>query len=126
MSWDIFIFNSTQKIENVENIDDQYFVPINFTEILEKHFDNIKVDENHRRISGKNFSIEYFISAKTEGNLMFSLYGENALFELIRVSKIHNWQIFDTGNGEMIDLENPTKNGYENFEKYLKEIINKY
>lgn len=57
---------------------------------------------------------------------MFSLYGENALFELIRVSKIHNWQIFDTGNGEIIDLENPTNNGYENFEKYLKQIINRY
>lgn len=64
MSWDIFIFNSTQKIENIEKINEQCFVPINFTEILEKHFDNIKADDNHRRISGENFSIEYFISAK--------------------------------------------------------------
>ncbi len=125
MSWDIFIFNSTQKIENVENIDEECFVPIRFTEILEKHFANIKADDNHRRISGENFSIDYFFSAKTEANLMFSLYGENALFELIRISKIYNWQIFDTANGEMIDLENPSKNGYENFQTYLQQLINK-
>jgi hypothetical protein len=125
MSWDIFIFNSTQKIESVENIDDQCFVPINFTEILEKYFDNIKADDTHRRISGENFSIEYFISTEKEGNLMLSLFEEKALFELIQISKKYNWQIFDTGNGEMIDLENPSKNGYENFQSYLQQIINK-
>ena len=123
MSWDIFIFNSTQKIEYVENIDPEYFLPINFTEILEKHFDNVKADDNHRQIFSENYLIEYFVSAEPEGNLMLSLYGENALFELIRISKLYNWQIFDTGNGEMIDLDNPNKNGYQNFTDYLKTIL---
>jgi hypothetical protein len=33
-----------------------------------------------------------------------------------------NWQIFDTGNGCMIDLENPVNNGYSNFNNYLNQI----
>lgn len=123
MSWDIFIFNSTQKIESVENIEVECFIPIDFNEILVSYFENIEINDNSRRIISENYSIEYFISSKTEGNLMLSLYGENALFELIRISKIHNWQIFDTGNGEMIDLENPRKNGYENFQIYLQQVI---
>jgi hypothetical protein len=123
MSWEIVIFNSTQKIENVENIDPQYFLPVNFHEILEKHFCNIKADGNHRRVIAKNYSIEFFISTEPVSNLMLSLYGEHALFELVRISKIYNWQILDTGNGEMIDLENPSKNGYGNFETYLKQIL---
>lgn len=124
MSWDIFIFNSTQKIETVEKIDAESFVPINFNEILENHFDNIKATDNHRQFITENYSIEYFISSEKEGNLMVSLYGENALYELIRISKLYNWQIFDTGNGEMIDLENPSTNGYENFQTYLQQLIN--
>jgi hypothetical protein len=40
---------------------------------------------------------------------MLSLYGENGIYELIEVAKKHNWQIYDSGTGEMIDLENPEK-----------------
>ena len=35
-----------------------------------------------------------------------SLYGENGLFELIELAKKYGWKIFDTGLGEMIDLDN--------------------
>lgn len=40
---------------------------------------------------------------------MISLYGESGLFELIELAKMYGWQIFETGLGEMIDLDNPEK-----------------
>ncbi len=104
MSWDIIIFNSKQKITSIEEVDQGLFVPVDFNTILEGHFKNIRVDV---------------------GTMLFNLYGEKALFELIELSKIHNWQIFDTGNGEMIDLEHPENNGYNNFQNYLQQILNK-
>lgn len=54
---------------------------------------------------------------------MINLYGENGLFELIEIAKQYGWQIFDTGLGEMIDLENPSKNGYKNYRKYVDQIL---
>jgi len=43
---------------------------------------------------------------------------ENGLFELVELAKKENWQIYDTGLDDMINLENPEKNGYENFKHY--------
>ena len=123
MSWDIVIFSSKQKINSIEEINEALFVPMDFNKILETHFDNIIVDENHREIKGGDYSIDYFAHSEPVSNTMFSLYGQTALFELIRVAKIHGWQIFDTGNGEMLDLEHPEKNGYANFQSYLQQII---
>lgn len=54
---------------------------------------------------------------------MLSLYGENGLFELIKIAKVENWQIYDSGIDKMLNLEKPEENGYENFQKYLKQII---
>jgi hypothetical protein len=79
----------------------------------------------HRVIQGHDYSIHYFINETLGGIQLFNLYGENALFELIRVSKSYNWQIFNTGNGKMIDLEHPERNGYNNFQNYLQQILNK-
>lgn len=31
--------------------------------------------------------------------------------------------IFDTGNGHMLDLDHPEKNGYQDFQKYLLHIL---
>jgi hypothetical protein len=123
MSWDVAIFSSKQKITSVEEINEDLFVPIDFNSILERHFDNIIIDENHRKIKGTNYSIEYFAHSESVSNVMFSLYGEAALFELIRVAKIYGLQIFDTGNGEMLDLEHPEKNGYDNFRSYLQHVL---
>ena len=125
MSWDIVIFNSTQKITSIEEIDEAQLIAIDFDEILENYFLNIEKDDTHRSITGRDFSVDYFISNEPVSNKLFSLYGENGLFELIRISKSYNWQIFDLGMGEMIDLENPEKNGFENFQNYLKHILNK-
>ena len=123
MSWDVIIFSSKQKINSIEEIDDEMFVPIDFNAVLEKHFDNIKVDKNHREINGGNYSINYFVDTELVSNSLFNLYGDTSLFELIKVAKIYGWQIFDTGNGEMVDLEYPEKNGYENFQTYLKQVL---
>jgi len=123
MSWDVVIFSSKQKINSVEEIDEELFLPIDFNVILEKHFDNIIVDGNYREIRGDSFSINYFADAELVSNTLFNLYGETSLFELIRVAKIYDWQIFDSGSGEMIDLEHPEKNGYENFQSYLQQVM---
>ncbi|NKI30429.1 hypothetical protein [Croceivirga thetidis] len=125
MSWDIILFNSKQKIESVAELDKEQLVPIDFSSILEKSFDNIVKDENHREIKGKDFSIDFFTDDKLVSNKMLSLYGENGLFELIELAKKQDWQIFDTGLGSMIDLENPENNGYENHRKYVEQLMKK-
>lgn len=125
MSWDIVLFNSKETISSIEELNESRLVPIDFTEIFENSFDNIVKDNNHREIKGKDFSIEFFTDDEPVSNKMVSLYGENGLFELIELAKRYNWQIFDTGLGEMIDLENPENNGYENHRKYVEQIMNK-
>lgn len=125
MSWDIVIFNSTQQITSIEELDEEQLIAIDFDTILEDFFSNIKIDDTHRSIEGTDFSVDYFIDNEPVSNKLFNLYGEKALFELIRISKSNNWQIFDMGLGGMIDLENPEKNGYDNFQNYLKHILNK-
>jgi hypothetical protein len=123
MSWDIVIFNSKQKINAVEEVNEELLVPVDFSAILEKHFTNITASGNYRAIKGEDYAIDYFVDSESVSNKVFNLYGEAALFELIRVAKIYNWQIFDTGNGEMLNLEHPEKNGYGNFQSYLQQIL---
>ncbi|MBB6238460.1 hypothetical protein HDC90_003093 [Pedobacter sp. AK013] len=123
MSWDIVIFSSRQKISTIEEVDEELLVAIDFNIILEKHFINIIANKNHREIKGKGYIIDYFFDSEPVSNKLFRLYGEEALFELIRIAKIYDWQIFDTGNGEMLDLEHPEKNGYSNFQSYLKQVL---
>jgi hypothetical protein len=125
MSWDIVLFNSSKKIENLEEVDLAQLEPTDFCAVLESHFDEIVKDDDHREIKGKDFAINFFIDNELVSNKMLSLYGENGLFELVVLAKKHNWQIFDTGLGQMINLENPIINGYENFQNYLKYILKK-
>jgi hypothetical protein len=123
MSWDIVIFSSKQKISTIEEVDEELLVAIDFNIILEKHFTNITASENHREIKGEGYAINYFVDTEPVSNKVFSLYGEAALFELIRIAKIYDWQIFDTENGEMLDFEYPEKNGYSNFQSYLQHVL---
>lgn len=125
MSWDIVIFNSKQKINSIEEIDDNLFVPIDFNAILDKHFDNILKDDDHREIKGDDYSINYFTNSEPVSNMLLNLYGENSIFEVIGISKEYGWQIFDTGNGQMIDLDHPEKNGYRDFQNYLNQVLKK-
>jgi hypothetical protein len=122
MSWDIVLFNSTQEIRSVEEIDEALLVPINFCSVMENNFDQIEQDDNHRVIKGKDFSIEYFFDNMPVSNKTLSLYGEKAINEIVTLARKYNWQIFDTQFGQMIDLVNPSKNGYEHFQQYLSQI----
>ncbi len=124
MSWDIVIFSSKQKVHSLEELDKALLVPVDFCSTLEKHFVNIRHDGDYREITGLDFSLHYYTDTEPVSNKIFFLYGENALFELIRISRIYGWQIFDTGNGEMLDLEHPEKNGYEDFQNYLQQVLN--
>jgi hypothetical protein len=111
MSWDIVLFNSRQKIAFVEEVDDTQLEPTDFCAEFESHFTEIIKDDDHREIKGKDFAIDYFVDEDKVSNKMVSLYSKNGLFELVELARKHNWQKFDTGNGQMIDLENPANNG---------------
>jgi hypothetical protein len=125
MSWDIVLFKSKQKIESVAELDENQLEPTDFSGILETSFEQIKRDGNHREIIGIDFTIDFFADNEHSSNIMFSLYGENGLFELIELAKKYKWQIYDSGIDEMIDLENPEKNGFENHRKYVDQILNR-
>lgn len=123
MSWDIVLFNSKQNIQSIEEVDETQFEPIDFCSFFKNHFEQIEENDNHREIKGTDFVIDYFIDDEPVSNKMVSVYGENGLYELIVLARKHNWQIFDTGLGQMIDLKNPAINGYENFQKYLNHVL---
>lgn len=125
MSWDIVLFNSRQEISSVEELDDSLLEPTDFCSAFESHFPEIIKNDNHREIRGKDFAIDYFVDEEEQSNKTVSIYGEHGLFELIELAKKHNWQIFDTGNGQMIDLENPARNGYQDFQNYLRHVLKK-
>jgi hypothetical protein len=122
MSWDIVLFNTQQKIGSMEEIDEGRFLPTDFAVVLDQHFNVKIVDDMSRQVSGVDFSFTYYVQAEPSGNTLINLYGENALYAIIDVAKQQGWQIFDTGNGEMIDLDNPEKNGYNDFQKYLQHV----
>ena len=124
MSWDIVLFSSEQKIIFLENLNEDLLKPIDFDRVLKTKFENIKKSENHNEIIGKDFSIDFFDDEELVSNKMLSLYGENGLFELIKIAKVENWQIYDSRIDKMLNLEKPEENGYENFKKYLNQIKN--
>jgi len=124
MSWDIVLFNSSQKIEALEGLDDSHLEPIDFCSILEGHFVQIEKSDNHRTIKGPEFEIDFFCDTDKVSNIILSIYGENGFFEIVGLAQQMDWQIFDTGLGRMIDLKNPDKNGRENHIGYSKHISN--
>ena len=118
MSWDIVLFNTTERIEDFELFDADKIEPIDFNQIFENHFSKIVHDGNHREIQGEDYSICYFLEEVPVTNTMLNLYGENGIYEMVYIAKKLGWQIFDTGNGEFIDLENPANNGYTFYQEY--------
>ncbi|SDE42769.1 hypothetical protein SAMN05216464_10699 [Mucilaginibacter pineti] len=124
MSWDIVLFNSNQRINSPEDVDEDLLIPVLFSEIFETHFKNIIKKDNHREIKGEDYSIMYFADDEPASNTLLFLYGENAIYPIIDLAIKNNWQVFDTALNEMIDLQNPSKNGYKNFQTYLNQILN--
>ena len=125
MSWDIVVFNSKEKILFIESLNEAWLDPTDFCGILEHSFKEVIRNDNHREIKGLDFTIDYFVDSEPVSNKVLNLYGENGLFEIIELGKKHNWQIFDTGLGEMIDLDHPENNGYSNHRKYVDQIMKK-
>lgn len=125
MSWDIVLFSSEQNLVSLENLNEDLLKLIDFDKVLKSKFKNIKKTENHNEIIGKDFSIDYFDDEELVSNKMLSLNCEIGLFEIIKIAKEENWQIYDSGIGKMLNLEKPEENGYFNFKAYLNSIIKK-
>jgi len=124
MSWDVVLFNSSQKISSPEEVDETKLIPVSFSEIFKAHFKNIKQTDSLRSVEGKGFTIDYYDDdGEASTNALLHLYGEEAMFQLIILAIKNNLQIFDTALGEMIDLNNPAKNGYKNFQAYLAWVL---
>ncbi|WP_343321137.1 hypothetical protein [Sphingobacterium multivorum] len=124
MSWDIVLFKSRQDIRDLSILDENKLEVTDFNQILDNSFREIKVDGDHREISGDDFSIDYFAS-EPNSNFMLSLNGEKAMQIMIELAKEHKWQIYDSALDAMIDLDNPLNNGYEKHQNYVEYILNK-
>ena len=123
MSWDVVLFNSNQEIKSVADLDENDLVPTEFDSALENHFKQMIKEENRREIKGSDFSIDYYVNGEDVSNKMLSIYGQNGIYALIEFAKKHNYQLYDSGFDGMLDLEKPEKNGYGDFQKYLKHVL---
>ena len=124
MSWDIVLFKSRQNIRHLSILDENKLEVTDFNQILDNSFREIKMDGDHRQISGDDFSIDYFVS-EPNSNFMLSLNGEKAMHILIELAKVYEWQIYDSAIDAMIDLHSPDNNGYEKHQNYVEFILNK-
>lgn len=122
MSWDVVLFNSSQKIETPQEVDPSLLIETDFCSEFLKSFKNFKKSENHIELIGESYSIELFCEENKISNTMLSLYGEDAIYALVEIAKKQNWQIYDTVLDAMIHLDNPQKNGYLNHKKFVEKI----
>lgn len=125
MSWDIVLFNTTNKIDDITEFNDEHLEPINFDGVFESFFKNIKKDEDAWEIVGEHFTIVHYPDNALATHCMVNLYGENAIYAIVDLAKTIGFQVFDTGLGEMLDLDDPSKNGYENFQRYVQQDLGK-
>jgi hypothetical protein len=130
MSWDIVLLSSTEKIISIENLDEEKLLPIDFDKILLENCNsgqqNQKNKNNSKDISYASSiddEINFYFDDELASNKMISLYSKRALLKIIELAKLHNWQIFDTSLGEMLDLNNPNQNGYHKHQNYVNQII---
>lgn len=130
MSWDVMIFNLKRKVDSVDEIDESVLVDIgtkaDFKKIMTDNYRDIIWDKDWGKIERKDFSIEFSLGDSDEpfSNTVFHLYGENAIYEIVELCKKNNWQLFDTGLEQMVDLDNPKNNGYKNHQEYVRQILN--
>ncbi|MEN5055643.1 hypothetical protein [Sphingobacterium kitahiroshimense] len=125
MSWDIVLFNSKQKITDLEEIQEDLLIDTDFFTPIQSYFKRIEVKDNCSTIIGDGFEIDYFVDDKLSSNELLHLYGENAIYEMIQLAKLQGWQIYDSGLDGMIDLNNPSHNGYNRFNEYVDEVLKK-
>lgn len=126
MSWDIIIFNANKEINLSDPDIENSLVPFDFTKAIEKHFTQIDKQEiSVWEITGNGFCFDYYPDNKPVTQIMINMYGEKGLFELIILAKKYGWQIYDSGLDKMLDLNNPSYNGYDRFHAYVQQILNK-
>ena len=123
MSWEILLFNSIEKINSSFDLDENKLIITDFDKILLENFSQHKIDNNYVEITGDNYLIDFFTDEEIVNKKMLSMYGENGLFEIVKVAIIHNWQIYDFGIDEFLDLENPSRNGHDSIDPYLNSIL---
>lgn len=104
MSWEIVLFNSTQSIKSIEDLDESNFILTSFCAVLEKSFEIAKSQ-------GRDFSIDFYRDDVPVYNKILNVGDENGLFILVDIARKNNWQLFDLNLDEMIDLENPRRDG---------------
>ena len=127
MSWDVFVFKLNREIKSGSEIDETTIDDIgSVASLLEKlcvHFPDLelsdygKVIENMGTIERENFSIEFSIIKATDtyNFLSFHLYGKDSIYPVAELCKRYGWCIFDTTLAELLNLQEPEKNGYEQF-----------
>jgi len=128
MSWDIVLFNSVEIIISIEDLDEEKLLPIDFDKILLENYstentEDQKNENTNINLSSVNDDINFYFDDEPSSNKIISLYSEEALFKIVELAKVHNWQIFDTSLGEILNLENPGKNGFSNHQKYVNQIM---
>lgn len=127
MSWDIVVFKLNRKITDVEDVNEEILINYpaqDFKEALAKHFTNVKLNDSYASITGINYELEcYLPEDESFSNTIFKLYGEQAVYPLLKFCREENWQAFDTSLGEMLDVDHPERNGYEKFQDYLNHVL---
>lgn len=129
MSWDIVVFKLNRKVATIEEIDETILLPIgtwkSFGELINAEFQQVSKEDEWCIIEGEKFSLETSLGEPENffSNTIFHLYGEAAISPLIYLCKKYQWQAYDTVMGGMIDLDDPERNGFENFNAYLKQIL---
>ena len=109
--YDLILFNSKQKIQNVTHLDEDLFIFTDFSGILESSFKEIKKNNNHRKIIGNDFTINFFRDHRPSSNFILKIYGKAGVAELIELAKIYNWQIYNLTTNQMIHFnKNQTAN----------------
>jgi hypothetical protein len=128
MSWDIFIFNSNQRIKNIEDLEENCLVTIGtwqeFRKLITCQFPKASFDDNWCAIEEDGFSLETSLGPPNEkmSNTIFHLYGADSLYALMAFCQQNKWQACDSATGNTLNTDKPEENGYQEFVAYLTQI----
>lgn len=130
MSWDIMLINSPRKPNlNGEDPDLPAFPPQSvlietFKRVYpESHFS----DDGWGSSDAEDHSIEINLGNDDDepqtSITVFVRGGSNPVARIVQLCKLAGWQAYDTTMGDYIDLENPSKNGFDGWQSYRDQVI---
>lgn len=90
MSWDVVLFNSIEKITDIESLDDSKLIPFNFEQAFENYFTEIKKANDAWQVNRNGFTIVHYPSNEAVTNCLINLYGENAIYAIAHLAQINN------------------------------------